>query len=589
METEMETEMISKNENCNLETRWIPIGTLGLIVTFFKQYGISQFVDQILPKDNEHNVTHGECLLSMMLVALAFFYRPLYTVNEVMKHIPLFYFFGRDIDYSDFNDDVFGSFFEAICDYGSSEFFVKVVDHIHSLESDLIESTIYRASIAKFSVFSEYNRTDEDHALRIVYEQPKDEHNRFKLFSLFLLSNADGIPVFMKELPGNCSDNKEFVANVRKAMKDIGKKIQLNQNLYFIGDTEFYCKENIQDFGAFFITRVPATLKTAMELIDSDNVDMKPVEGDDRYLWYMLPSDYGEVKQSWFLFSSSEMLKRREKTFSKKLSKVMEDGEKDFKVLSQQPFTSVEDARREASRWAKKHELLKLSAMEIEEKEIRASVKPGRSKKDEPLIKQYFITGKVKFDDVVVEKERLKLGLFILATNDTTLAAEEVLKFYKQQNIVENDFRFLKGNNFHFSKILLKNTSRIQGFYSFMSLLLLIYSTLDLKLRKGLKQNGEFLVNKINKNYLNPTLLHAFQEFKYFGALVSFNCSLTKTRLYFPFSDPANEYMKIILRALGEPYEKFYSFDSGIMSNLDGQMLAKFIKRRFKELPDIRI
>jgi transposase len=145
--------------------------------------------------------------------------------------------------------------------------------------------------------------TDENHDFRIVHGHPKDGRNRFKLFSLFLLSNAHGIPVFMKELPGNCSDNKELVANVKKAMEAIRRNIQRDRNLYFIADAAFYCKENIQDFGAFFITRVPATIKAAMELIASDNVDMKPIEGDNRYSWYMIPSDYGDVKQSWFLFS----------------------------------------------------------------------------------------------------------------------------------------------------------------------------------------------------------------------------------------------------------------------------------------------
>jgi hypothetical protein len=154
----METEMSTVNENGNLETRWVPVGALGLIVTFFKHYGISQFVDQLLPKDREHNVTNGECLLSLMLVGFSFFRRALYTVNDEMKQFPLFYFFGRDIDYSDFNDDVLGRFFEAICDFGPSEFFVRVVDHIYSLESDLIESSIYHADITNFSVFGEYWR-----------------------------------------------------------------------------------------------------------------------------------------------------------------------------------------------------------------------------------------------------------------------------------------------------------------------------------------------------------------------------------------------------------------------------------------------
>jgi transposase len=578
----METEMNTVTNSSNMESRTLPVGHLGLISTFFNEFGIIQLVDRIIPKEREHKVTHGESLLALMLVGFSFYRRALYTVNEEMKSLPLSLLFGRNIDYTDFNDDVLGRLFEAINDYGPTEFFTQVVSHISNIEPDLIKSNVYHADTTNFTLYGDYNEPNENNNFRVTYGHPKDGRDRFKIFTLFLLSNPNGVPVFMEELSGNSSDNKVIAANVRAAMKTMYKNIQNHRNLYFVSDAAFYSKENIQDFGANFITRVPVSIKIASELIASDTVEMKKIEGDDRYSWDMITSDYGEVNQHWFLISSTEMQKLKERTFNKRLNKLMTAGKKDLKSISKQPFACEEDARREAARWSSKHELIVLANVGIEERETIAKGKPGRPKNDEPRQKQYFITGEVELDEEAVQSERLKLGRFILATNDLEATAEEVLKLYKEQGMVEKDFRFLKGNDFRIKEVLLKSTRRIQGFCCFMALMLLVYSLLELKLRNGLKKNNECLLNKSRKPYLKPTLLHAIKEFKYFYPSISFNDSLSHIKVNFPINDRPNEYIRRVLRALGEPYLKFYSFKSDFLSDTDNRIFANYIYNNFE-------
>ena len=71
-----------------------------------------------------------------------------------------------------------------------------------------------------------------------------------------------------------------------------------------------------------FITRVPAKIKAAQELMDSIAFcTMKPVEGAEGYESYEILSDYGDVPQRWVLIRSQQAWKSEQKTLLKKLLK----------------------------------------------------------------------------------------------------------------------------------------------------------------------------------------------------------------------------------------------------------------------------
>lgn len=62
----------------------------------------------------------------------------------------------------------------------------------------------------------------------------------------------------------------------------------------------------------------------------------------------------------------------------------------------------------------------------------------------------------------IVFKEMEKMGLFILASNDISIASEEVLKYYEGQDNLERGFRFLKSDAFSVSKVYQKNKARMK-------------------------------------------------------------------------------------------------------------------------------
>ena len=74
-----------------------------------------------------------------------------------------------------------------------------------------------------------------------------------------------------------------------------------------------------------FITRVPAKIKAARELVDSvASCAMTPVEGAEGYDSYEVLSDYADVPQRWVLIRSEQARKSEQKTLLKKLLKKSE-------------------------------------------------------------------------------------------------------------------------------------------------------------------------------------------------------------------------------------------------------------------------
>lgn len=81
-------------------------------------------------------------------------------------------------------------------------------------------------------------------------------------------------------------------------------------------------------------------------------------------------------------------------------------------------------------------------------------------------------------------------GRFVLATNDLSLSPEELLAQYKNQNVVERGFWFLKDPTSASSDVFLKNVGRIEALGMLMVLMLAAYSFGEYQFRKRLAEHG---------------------------------------------------------------------------------------------------
>jgi transposase len=94
---------------------------------------------------------------------------------------------------------------------------------------------------------------------------------------------------------------------------------------------------------AFFISRVPATINEAKELLLIDLI--METCSDERYSYYAAKSCYGKVGQLWVVFCSEEMKKKEEKVFDEKILKELKAAKKSLKKLSNREFACEADAR----------------------------------------------------------------------------------------------------------------------------------------------------------------------------------------------------------------------------------------------------
>jgi transposase len=135
-------------------------------------------------------------------------------------------------------------------------------------------------------------------------------------------------------------------------------------------------------------------------------------------------------------------------------------------------------------------ELLKVEILPEEEVTLKQTT-PGRRSAST----QYTREVKLRFDltwqvDVeALQRARRGDGVFPLITNDREMTAEEVLRAYKRQPIIEKRFSQLK-TDFNVAPVYLKEISRIESFLCVYFLALLLQTLLERELRGVMTASG---------------------------------------------------------------------------------------------------
>lgn len=370
--------------------------------------------------------------------------------------------------------------------------------------------------ITSFHVDGEYVQDEDLNAIKLVKGYSRDHRPELNQVVLELLcENQAGLPVYMQALSGNSNDAKAF-SEVTKRHIHCLKAAQNSR--YFIADAALYTEESIRSLDEQqqkFITRVPMTIKSAKEALLTFEPEWLSSIGNG-YSGCWVDADYGSVTQKWLLVHSEQATKREEATFYKNLDKNITKELKALGQLMKKPFACAIDAE-QANGFASQCHLLGFEQTTITKEPIYAG--RGRPKKDvKPTGYHYFIDATPYTVLEKVKLTKLKVGMFILATNDTdctelTMAA--LLKHYKSQQKVERRFRFLKSPEFLTSSMFLKKPQRIEALLMIMTLSLLVYASLEHKIRENLTKSEEFFPSMVkNKTTTKPTARWVFLKIR---------------------------------------------------------------------------
>jgi transposase len=395
------------------------------------------------------------------------------------------------------------------------------------------------------------NESGEPVAVVITQGYSRDHRPDLKQFTWQLMtSEEEGIPLYMNVGDGNKTDQNAFP----EAIKAFRAEWEGEQPELYVMDAAFYSEANLQEFGNSieWISRVPATLKGAQELIEGLKPEQFGEQYDQKgYRFCSVCSTYAGIKQQWVVVESLQRMEADLKTLSKKIGKALNEKEKALKSLMNKTWHCEADALNAVSEFEKTLNYHNLSESQVVAKPHY--LQRGRPNSDtQPTHHSFHIQATLVENAVAIAVLRQQAGRFIVATNSLDSqkwAGSDIFHEYKGQQPTERGFRFLKDPLFFASSIFLKNTKRIMALAMLMTLALMVYTLGQRQLRLALDQAKETLPDQKGKPTSRPTLRWILQCF-----LSVHLVFLDHVKFQIKLSDRQN----LILKFLGASSRKYY-------------------------------
>lgn len=305
-------------------------------------------------------------------------------------------------------------------------------------EKGLLSQRLHLDSTS-FVLYGRYEGQEDTSPLP-AYGYSKANRSDLKQVMLSLVQGgAANLPLWMEALDGNTSDKTSFQATVRKVKTFMQALDNVPAGLCFVVDAEFYMLERLNELeGIDWITRVPATVKEAKQLLQTSDAQLSWQVIDEHYRISTQTVSVGGINQRWVLVFSQKAYERELATLYRRMAKASDTLNKALWHLSCQLFTCQADATQAI------HKLLKKCPYHDVTYEIVPVKKhPGRGKPkagSEPVCVGYRIDYTLATDLSKVEQHKQRLGRFILATNQLDsqqLNDARVLSQYKEQATVE--------------------------------------------------------------------------------------------------------------------------------------------------------
>jgi len=485
------------------------LGHLGLLGSVIRELGLIEKIDKRLelPTNKGVIVSHGQRVGAMILNGLGFMNSRLYMTTHYFKDKPVAQLLGSGINSSHLNDDCLGRCLDAIAKYGVTKLYSEIAFEV-AQEKNVLGQRMHLDSTS-FSLTGRYDVDEQEDAPHPTYGHSKDHRPDLKQVMLSLTQGgAANLPLWMEAQDGNTSDRASFQETVRRVKTFMDGLHNAPADVCFVVDAAFYTPKKLAELdGVKWITRVPATLKEAKQLLNASSSSVVWDSIDDNYQMTSKNTCVLGVSQRWVMLASKQAYKRELATFERRLTKGFDTLNKALWHLSNQTYGCSDDAEKVLKPLLKKHNYYHVDYLV---KPMFKHVGRGRpAANSDKHIVGYQIHYHIASDlEKIIQKKEV-LGRFLLATNQlnsSLLSDADVLTQYKEQSTVESGFKFIKDNAFELSSFYLKTPARIGALMMVMTLCLMVYNFAQYHLRKCLKDNDDALPNQLGKPVKNPTM-----------------------------------------------------------------------------------
>ena len=537
---------------------------LGIIAGIVDDIGIVEIIDRELGKHPQEKVSAGQAVKAMILNCMGFLTSPLYLFSEFFARKATEHLIGEGVTAEHLNESRLGRVMDQLYEYGITLMFVKIAsemskkfgistNHAHLDGTSIAVHGKYetkKEGEGREEIIVE-NESGEPVAIAITQGYSRDHRPDLKQFTWHLMtSEEEGIPLYMNVGDGNKTDQSAFP----EVIKAFRSEWEGEQPELYVMDAAFYSEANLQEFGNSieWISRVPATLKAAQELIESLLPEQFNEQYDKKgYRFCVVCSTYAGIKQQWVVVKSLQRMEADLKTAAKKIEKALNEKEKALKSLTNKSFACEADALSAVTEFEKTLKFHNLSELQIVS-QPHYSRRGRPNPEQQPTHYSWHIQAGLIENPVTVAALQKQAGRFILATNSVDSekwADSDILREYKGQQSTERGFRFLKDPLFFASSVFLKNSKRIMALAMLMTLALMVYTLGQRQLRLALVQANASLPDKKGKPTARPTLRCILQCFLSVHLVFCNNL-----KLQIKLSDRQN----LILRFLGASSRNYY-------------------------------
>lgn len=499
-------------------------GHLPVAAAFCRSLGLVQLVNEMVP--SQMSVSPGVMVQAMVLDTLSG-RSPLYRIKEFMEEQDVELLIGQDLPADTFSDVNIGRSLDAIFKAGPSKIVTAL--GVRATGKFALNTTAPSYDTTSTNVWGEYYACEADSpppGSRITWGYSKDHRPDLKQFMTELICVDGGVPIFGRNLDGNSSDKKSNNV-VLSRISSLMSKHGLGPGAFvYVADSAMVTKENLQAVGPNrFVTRLPANYSQCelaiRNAVDSEDwtligrlaeIETRGKRPCAQYKAFETSVELHEKEYRAVVIHSSSHDKRRQKKYDRMVTKSKKsiDG-----ALKKTPsvYACKPDAETAAARVEKLSDKLHIVSVTIRPVEVR---KRGRPPKNAPaaMTTKYELDWKVTEDTQELAKLKKQAGCFVLLTNvpirdEGSMDSMALLKTYKGQYGVENDFAFLK-DPLIVNDIFLKKPSRIDALGMVMIIALMVWRLMERSMRTYVQNTGTLLPGWCNRLTAKPTSFMMF-------------------------------------------------------------------------------
>lgn len=514
----------------NTERESILPFTLLLANKFLNIIGFVDFIDRSVEwNPKQWNVSPGNLAKAVILVTFLQIRSPLYKIRESFTGIDTEALFGKGVMPEHLNDDAIGRALDRISEAKPEGLFSSLCLSLYTKFN--IEFSRLHSDTTTLSFYGEYEQKVDIEVdaedLKIVRGYNKDHLPGCKQVVVGKIVNEHGIAVASSTMDGNTSDVEWNEKAIKLVKETFGERLN---KMTYIADSKLITMPNFKLLmdpknKLKFISRCPANFysKTEEKLIkqayEEDKwIDAGRLGSGKRACTYKFQEFVKNIDgyDTRFIVVHTSAGEQR---FYGKLDKQEEELKKDIKALEKKDFVCEPDAREEWERFkmAHKKSLFNYIADFHEIKtEKRAPGNPGKYPKPAKIEITWQILATIDGEDVdAALKAKHQEECFVLITNIERAEADgiEILREYKEQSIVEIQFRLMKEPAIA-STIFIKTPERINALVMLLNISLLVRALIQYKIRKSVNEASEELphIGWDNRKLKNPTTKYVLES-----------------------------------------------------------------------------